>query len=620
MTRTTTGNRTQRLAWGAALGLNAVLLVPFLIWDDLRRSDLSVVPKSAEEVEAEKKRREGLAKKPKPELAKEKVEEAAKLIEQRKREQIRKKVEELERLHEEIEEFKDEQLEVLAERDPEKELVEQLADAVREQADELARKAEDLEQQDRNDQARQLREQAQRLRDQAAQLPKLPEPGQPQPQQPSPEQTAETAKKVAEMATAIAATSKQYEQKQPSPQATDVARQAQRLAERAQGLANSDAKAALAGLSEQQPPASGDLEQLSAAELYERARELEERIAKQFADAKAAELALLQDTGFQQALNAVATPRTTAADLGDSLSQTPQNREQLAQFGEALDKALANAARAAANAQNLLGQAQDRQQVRAGGERSLNQSAAQQAAAMAASFNQASTQGDNQRGMMVDLTGMMSQAYGGSSGGSDSGIRADSNRQGGGAGMAAGVRTAQINLDSGRIIAQALPGRKFSPASARKGWLFIDSWYIVGPWENRGTIDFNVRHPPETHIDYDAIYIGKGGRELKWRYLQSNVMRINPHDEQSNTTYYGSTEVHFEQETDMLLAVASDDAAKVWVNGIVVWQDVGLSSWQLDEGFRKVRFKKGFNELLVRLENGPGPCYYSLLLCPADAK
>jgi hypothetical protein len=95
-------------------------------------------------------------------------------------------------------------------------------------------------------------------------------------------------------------------------------------------------------------------------------------------------------------------------------------------------------------------------------------------------------------------------------------------------------------------------------------------------------------------------------------------MRINPFDEQSNSTYYGFTEVWFEEETDMLLAVASDDAAKVWINDIVVWQDTGLSAWQLDEGFRKVRFKKGFNTVLVRIENGPVVCYYSLLLCPTD--
>ena len=69
----------------------------------------------------------------------------------------------------------------------------------------------------------------------------------------------------------------------------------------------------------------------------------------------------------------------------------------------------------------------------------------------------------------------------------------------------------------------------------------------------------------------------------------------------------------------MLLAIASDDAAKVWINDMVVWQDQGLSSWQMDEGFRKVYFKKGYNKVLVRFENGPGFCYFSMLICPPHA-
>ena len=64
--------------------------------------------------------------------------------------------------------------------------------------------------------------------------------------------------------------------------------------------------------------------------------------------------------------------------------------------------------------------------------------------------------------------------------------------------------------------------------------------------------------------------------------------------------------------------IASDDAAKVWINDLLVWQDDEESGWQLDEGFRKVVFRKGFNKILVRIENGPVVCYYSVLVCPPD--
>lgn len=614
---TTTAERRRRrrdrmgVFWGIAVAVNLVALVPFLVWDELRRSDFVVEPKTEEELLAERKRREELAKRPKEEIPKEQVEQAREHIERRKRAVLKEKVEELIRLKEEIAELKDEQLAVVEERD-EADFLDQLVEAVREQAKELARRSEDLQRRDQREEARHLRDQAQHLQREAEQL------RPPTEQADGSKVLSDPARAtvVAEAARAVAETSSAYAETEPSPQARDVADRAERLAARAASLAGQDATAALDGFSSDQAPLAADLEALPTSELYEQARALDQQIAEQAADHRAAELALTQDTSFQHALQAVATPTAQAADLAQALSQDPQNRAELSAFGEALDQAIAQADNAAERARSQLSQAQGRQAGRDGGERQLDLGQAQAAAALSGALGQASLHQEGSRGVMVDLTGLMAQAYGNQA--AESGIRAGSNQAEGGSAMTEGVRRSQLNLDAHRIRAQALPGRKFSRASQRTGWLFIDSWYVVGPFENRGRIDFNQRNPPEGAIDLDAEYVGKGGRRLTWNYLQSNVMRINPPDEQSDSTYYGFTEVWFEEATDMLLAVASDDAAKVWINDIVVWQDTGLSAWQLDEGFRKVRFKQGFNTILVRIENGPVVCYYSLLLCPSD--
>jgi len=42
----------------------------------------------------------------------------------------------------------------------------------------------------------------------------------------------------------------------------------------------------------------------------------------------------------------------------------------------------------------------------------------------------------------------------------------------------------------------------------------------------------------------------------------------------------------------------------------------GLSAWALGEHFNKVFFKQGYNNILVRLENGPQRCEISFLICP----
>ncbi|MEM7011655.1 MAG: hypothetical protein AAF585_09245 [Verrucomicrobiota bacterium] len=69
----------------------------------------------------------------------------------------------------------------------------------------------------------------------------------------------------------------------------------------------------------------------------------------------------------------------------------------------------------------------------------------------------------------------------------------------------------------------------------------------------------------------------------------------------------------------MLIAIAGDDAARVWLNGEIIWQDEGLSPWKMGEGYRRVHFKQGYNAMLVRIENGPTNCVWSVLLCPPEA-
>jgi len=179
------------------------------------------------------------------------------------------------------------------------------------------------------------------------------------------------------------------------------------------------------------------------------------------------------------------------------------------------------------------------------------------------------------------------------------------------------VRAKRLEVD--KIKAKALPGRRFTEESSRRGWLYVDTWYVIGPWENNGKVDWSDIHAPEFEVDLAKIYSGgKGNRKLRWQFTQNPTIRCDPPDEQPNSTYYAYTEVYFDQAREMLVAIASDDAAKLWINDKLVWQDEGLSVWNMDEGFRRVHFKKGFSKILMRIENGPGFCQYSMLLCPPD--
>jgi hypothetical protein len=271
-----------------------------------------------------------------------------------------------------------------------------------------------------------------------------------------------------------------------------------------------------------------------------------------------------------------------------------------------------------------LGQARRQQQiqhaVRAGTSSGMN------ALSLSAMMRQASSSKRKASGGQGGSQGKAGGGKGGGQGGGEGQGGGDRNKGKGGHHMASKVEAEQklIRVESKSVQAEAMPGRRFTSKSKRSGWLYLDTWYVIGPWENHGRIDYKTIHPPEVEIDLSKAYVeGKKDRlgnhkRLKWEFTQSSEMKIIPPDEQGDSTYYAWTEVFFEEEQDMLIAIASDDAAKVWINDMLVWEDNGQSAWNLDEGFREVYFKKGFNKVLVRIENGPILCTFSVLMCPSS--
>lgn len=151
------------------------------------------------------------------------------------------------------------------------------------------------------------------------------------------------------------------------------------------------------------------------------------------------------------------------------------------------------------------------------------------------------------------------------------------------------------------------------------GWVYLNKWYIVGPFENRGDIDFRQAFPPEVLFDLDASYRGKGGKTVSWEYVHSESVSITPPDLHGESAYYAYTELFFEDAADLWIAVGSDDALKVWINDLVVFESTNtLHSWQVNEGIRKVHFKQGRNRVMIRVENRPTHCRYSFLILPDD--
>lgn len=196
-------------------------------------------------------------------------------------------------------------------------------------------------------------------------------------------------------------------------------------------------------------------------------------------------------------------------------------------------------------------------------------------------------------------------------------------------------------LNQEMVKAQALPGRRFSKSAERRGWLYVNTWYMIGPWENFGRDDFAMVHPPEVSIDFDAVYtdgqVGAGMEEtdsdpimmigeevpldgtLRWKFMQSESMHNVVPVTAGHATYYAYTELYFDETTTMLVAIGTDDSGRVWINGKDVWQDSGTSWYKIDEHIEPFRFIRGWNRILVRLENGGGGAAgFSFLIIPQE--
>ncbi len=163
--------------------------------------------------------------------------------------------------------------------------------------------------------------------------------------------------------------------------------------------------------------------------------------------------------------------------------------------------------------------------------------------------------------------------------------------------------------------------------------VYVNSWYLIGPFEGKhgSGLFSNYRYPPEDGVVLDAAYPGKDNRVVKWRYFNADSYPLVPPDYAEDAVYYGYTELMLDREQDLTMWIGADDDAQVWLNDEQVWiggninkmslwralydtQNTYARDFNMTEGKRRVRFKKGRNKIFFKLANGPLRMYFSLVL------
>jgi hypothetical protein len=160
-------------------------------------------------------------------------------------------------------------------------------------------------------------------------------------------------------------------------------------------------------------------------------------------------------------------------------------------------------------------------------------------------------------------------------------------------------------------------------------WMYVNSWYVIGPFPNPDRVNLRRKFAPETIQDLDATYIGKDGRELRWVFTQAknadigcwwspgvmSTSEVVPRNMEEFSIYYAYAEVFFDEDCDRWVAIGSDDRSDMWVNELPVWSSSSeLKPWRQAEDFRRLHFRRGCNRILIRVENGPADCGWSVCI------
>lgn len=173
-------------------------------------------------------------------------------------------------------------------------------------------------------------------------------------------------------------------------------------------------------------------------------------------------------------------------------------------------------------------------------------------------------------------------------------------------------------------------GRVLGAGGPYASRVFIDTWYVIGPFEGQGRDSQKAVYPPERGVDLDAVYYGKNDLPVRWTYQQDSYPTV-PRPRAENAVYYAYTEVNLERDMDLWVWIGADDDSTMWFNDSLVWissqvddkpwyrqpfytMDTALATRNLTEGQRKLHFHKGRNTMLFKLYNGMDLMFFSVVL------
>ena len=144
---------------------------------------------------------------------------------------------------------------------------------------------------------------------------------------------------------------------------------------------------------------------------------------------------------------------------------------------------------------------------------------------------------------------------------------------------------------------------------------YILTWEGAGPYSEKGK---------EGSVIFDTVFAPeKNAKDVKWKRIRRGVgsWDINLEAEfgaRDHVAAYLRTQVWSPVETEARLEMGSDDGLKVWVNGKMVHANNTNRGLTPRQDMVKVKFQKGWNELLVKVVDHEGGWSFCCRVRKAD--
>ncbi len=172
----------------------------------------------------------------------------------------------------------------------------------------------------------------------------------------------------------------------------------------------------------------------------------------------------------------------------------------------------------------------------------------------------------------------------------------------------------------------AIPGRRLVTGGRMDEWLYVDTWYVIGPFEgDRRRENLDTRFGPEANVNLDDVFTGKDDRKVRWEYKKvgwvqpvgpkTAFWKIEPRQVESYAIYYAFTEIYSDAPREVWIATATDDYGKLWINDELVWKSPKTRKpYNATENIQLIDLEQGQNKVLYRVENAGGTMGFSLMV------